>query len=151
MKFLCFRQRRRRQIFPTSLWYMPDQQWQHIGEIQSTSAYRDIHHRIALPLMTASGIVNRVRAGNAFATFRGVKTLITCARAGDENRNMTNAVIVESGVIVDVDDRGIRAATKDRCFVVRETAARYDDLPVSRCSVLPFREWAAWYNMPIGE
>lgn len=105
---------------------------------------RDVHHRISWSAMSAVAILNRIRAGSAFATFRGYKVVFTRAHVADRNRNMTNGVVAEPGVIVDLDESGIWTASQDKKFVVIESL-------LGRRGIEAFRVWVAKRDLKVGE
>lgn len=105
---------------------------------------REIHHRLDWKLMNADSLYNRIRAGGAFCTFAGHQIFVIRAEKEENNRHMTNGLIVDSGIIVDIDNRGIWVATSDKHFLViselREKRYFYH-----------FKKWAIRVSLKIGE
>ena len=63
---------------------------------------RDIHHRIFWKNHTVQEIINLVRGGNAFCFFRNSKIVIEKCFMTDTNRNLTNDIMTENGIIIDL-------------------------------------------------
>jgi methionyl-tRNA formyltransferase len=105
---------------------------------------RDIHRRIWWAHMDGRAIYDRIRAGNAFATFRGRKVVLSHATVAERNRNMINGIIVDPGAIVDIDTNGLWLATRDATFIV---VSHLRD----RHRVDGFESWVARRGVSIGE
>jgi methionyl-tRNA formyltransferase len=105
---------------------------------------RDIHRRIWWARMDGRAIYDRIRAGNAFATFRGRKVVLARATVAERNRNMINGIMVDPGAIVDIDTNGLWLATRDATFIV---VSHLRD----RHRVDGFESWVARRGVSIGE
>ena len=81
---------------------------------------REIHSRIFWELHTGEEICNLIRAGNAFCFFRNKKIIIEKSFVSETNRNLTNDIKVENGVIVDLGENHIAIKTKFGVINVQE-------------------------------
>ena len=81
---------------------------------------REIHWRIFWRLQGSKEVADRIRAGGAFAFFRGRLLLLHKARAVHSNRNLTNDVAVEPGTIVDLTDQHVVVAVAGGCLELHE-------------------------------
>ena len=105
---------------------------------------RDIHRRLDFATMNARQLHDRIRAGGAYALFRGRRTQIFRAAIRDQNRHQTNGVAIPPGVIADLDESGVWVATGDDMFLVVSELS-------SRNRAQGYRTWATSTNAKIGE
>lgn len=84
---------------------------------------REIHHRIFWNIYRAKDILNLVRGGNAFCFFRTRKIIIEECFVTETNRNLTNDIEVENGIIVDLGKNSI--VIKANSGIVNITKVRY--------------------------
>lgn len=89
---------------------------------------REIHHCIFWNIHTAKDIFNLVRGGNAFCFFRGRKIIVEKCFVTDTNRNLTNNIEVENGVIVDLGKDYIAVKANSGVVNIQELRHRYRNL-----------------------
>ena len=107
-------------------------------------ADREIHRRLDFGTMGAKDLLNRIRAGRAYAHHRGVRIDIDRAHLADGNRNITNGISVPPGVIVDVGREGLVVSTSDGPFLVIEIVRSGDRR-------LTINQWVGNQQIRIGE
>jgi methionyl-tRNA formyltransferase len=105
---------------------------------------REIHRRLDFQGLDSTELLNRIRAGGAHALHRGRRIYIHRAQVLQRNRHMTNHIAVPPGIILDMDERGVFVATKDRAFLVIESV-QWARKPSS------FDAWVARFRIQIGE
>jgi methionyl-tRNA formyltransferase len=93
---------------------------------------REIHHRIFWNIYTSMEILNLVRGGNAFCFFRGQKIIVEKCFITETNRNLTNNVEVENGVIVDLMGDYIAIKAKSGVVNIQELRCKYRNLSASK-------------------
>lgn len=81
---------------------------------------REIHHRIFWSLQDDKEIYNLARTGTAFCFFRMKKITITKCYISETNRNLTNNIKVEEGIIVDISKDSVVIKAKNGCINIRE-------------------------------
>jgi len=93
---------------------------------------REIHHRIFWNKYTVREIFNLIRGGNAFSFYRNQKIIIEKCFITQTNRNLTNSIEVENGIIVDIDKDYIAVKTKSGIINIQELIYRNRRLHVSK-------------------
>ena len=104
---------------------------------------REIHHRIFWNIHTAKDIFNLVRGGNAFCFFRSQRIIVEVCFVSNKNRNLTNKIEVENGIIVDLGKNSI--AVKASLGIVNITEVRY------RYRKMEASKFTTKYNILVGE
>lgn len=104
---------------------------------------REIHHRIFWNIYTANEMYNLIRGGNAFCFFRNGKIIFEKCFISKTNRNLTNKIVVENGVIVDLGKDYISIYTKSGIVNIQEL--RYN------CRYLLAPQFISKYKPLIGE
>jgi len=104
---------------------------------------REIHHRIFWNIHTAKDIFNLVRGGNAFCFFRNQRAIIEACFVNKKNRNLTNKIEVENGIIVDLGKNSI--AIRANSGIVNITKVRY------RNRKMEVSKFITKYNILVGE
>lgn len=117
---------------------------QHHGDATLFRNDREIHHRLDWRLMNADTLYNKIRAGGAFCNFANHRIFIVLAEKEEQNRHMTNGLVVDSGIIVDIDNRGIWVATSDNRFLVISKIRK-------KRHFYHFKKWAIRASLKIGE
>jgi len=105
---------------------------------------REIHRRLDFSTISGRDLVNRIRAGRAFAYHREQKIEIDRAQLADEDRPVPHDASALPGTIVDIREENIVVATIDGSHLLIERLIR-DGQPLS-----PGR-WAARERVNVGE
>tara|TARA_R110000868_G_scaffold29049_2_gene108031 strand:+ start:17635 stop:18717 length:1083 start_codon:yes stop_codon:yes gene_type:complete len=105
---------------------------------------RDIHHRIFWQEMTSLEIFNLIRTERAFCFFRGNKIGLRQATTTESNRNLTNAVRIEPGTVIDIDQYGVYVSTRNCVIQIIQTTSKHG-------RQIPAVRWASRAKLAIGE
>lgn len=104
---------------------------------------RAIHRRIFWDVRSAEEISNLVRGGGAFCFFRNMRVEVTKCFPTSKNRNMTNNIVVENGIIVDIDIDFLTVSTRQGYVNIQELV--FGNRPTSA------KKFANKYKLIIGE
>lgn len=104
---------------------------------------REIHQRIFWNIHTFKEIINLTRGENAFCLFRNKRLVIEKCFGSKQNRNMTNNVKVENGIIVDVTKESV--GVKAKLGIVNITDVKYENTKMKA------RDFIKKYKLLIGD
>jgi methionyl-tRNA formyltransferase len=93
---------------------------------------REIHHRIFWNIYTAMEIFNLIRGGNAFCFFRNQKLIVKECSITETNRNLTNNIVVENGIIVDLGKDYVAINVKLGVLNIKQVRYKNIKLSVSK-------------------